>query len=151
MRVEVWDSGFVRATRAQVHLLVRDPAGYQAWWPGVRSWREDAGAGLDLPAAPWRGGRHRVVLTPARDRPGKGMTFRCGGALRGECEWYYTDERTGTVVHYLLRAEVAVPGPARIVRAHRWGVRSALHALKDGLEGGRAPGVEVAPLPVGRR
>jgi hypothetical protein len=142
MRVEVWDSGFVRASRAQVHLVLGHPAGYGCWWPGVSARAGGRGVALDLAGAPWRGGRHRLGVTVARDRPAKGLVLRCDGALRGEAEWYYEDERGGVVVHYLLRAEAPERSGSRIVRAHRWRVRGALLALKDGLEGGRAPGAD---------
>jgi hypothetical protein len=142
MRVQVWDSGFVRATRAQVHLVLRDPAGYGCWWPGVSARADGRGVALDVAGAPWRGGGHRLDVRVARDRPAKGLTLRCEGVLRGEAEWYYEAGRGGVVVHYLLRAEAPERRGPRIVRAHRWRVRGALLALKDGLEGGRPPGAD---------
>lgn len=75
-------------------------------------------------------------------RPDLGIHLRYSGEVRGEAELYYLDERAGTVVHYVLRGEVADRGWRRAVREHRAGVRAGLDAIKDAFEHGRAPGDE---------
>lgn len=146
MRVAVSDSAFVRARRADVHPVLRDVAGYGTWWPGVDS-RPAADTVLVTvrpPGLARRAQRFAVAIT--KDRPDKGVRMRYAGDVAGDAEWYYLDEPTGVVVHYLLDAEIADRRWRRRLTDHRAAVRLALDALKDRLEGDRVPGAEPDPV-----
>lgn len=146
MRVESWDSVFVRARRADIHPIVRDVIGYGRWWPGVTAAAKGDAVALRLrPRGPLRRA-HEITVRIAKDRPDLGIDLRCAGALDGEAEWFYLDERAGTVVHYLVRAEALDRGWRRLLRDHRAVVRAGLHSLKDRLEAGRVPGAEPDPV-----
>lgn len=146
VRIDIWDSVFVRARRADVHPLLADVAGYTRWWPGLRV-RPLGPDRLELGHRPsaWPTSWHRVAVRVLRVRPDLGVDFAVSGDLRGEAEWYYLDEVDGTVVHYLVRATTARRRHRRLVAAHRASVRAALHTVKDRLEGARAPGAEPVP------
>lgn len=145
MRITAWDTAFVRARRADVHTVVRDVAGYGRWWPGVRS--RPAGDTVAVTVRPPGLARRsqRFTVKTVQDRADKGIRMRYTGDVTGDAEWYYLDEPTGVVVHYLLTAEVADRGWRRRLADHRAAVRLALHALKDRLEGERVPGDEPDP------
>lgn len=146
MRIAVWDSAFVRARRADVHPVLRDIAGYGRWWPGVDS-RLAGGTVLLTVRPPGLGRRaQRFAIVTTKDRPDKGVRMRYTGDVTGDAEWYYLDEPTGVVVHYLLDAAVADRRWRRRLADHRAAVRLALHALKDRLEGDRVPGAEPDPV-----
>lgn len=150
MRIETWDTGFVRARRRDVHALTGPPPErYAEWWPGLRA-RPLSGGGAEWVLKP--PGRlrraHRLTVTLVKNRKDLGVSLRVTGDVDGEAEFYYLDEVDGVAVSYVLRAEV--PGGAanarRFTRDHRAAVRAALHALKDRCEGGRVPGSEPDPL-----
>lgn len=151
------DEVFVRARRCDVHPYLADLAGYGAWWPGCRSAPLEGatraarvllragGAPRADDALRWGRARvQRLRLEVTKERPDLGVDLRVRGDLDGEAEWYYLDEVDGVVVHWLVRAE-ARRAPRRIADAHRAAVRAGLHALKDVLEAGRAPGEEPSP------
>lgn len=151
MRIEAWDAAFVRARRADVHAVLRDVAGYGRWWPGMHA--RPAGEGVLLTLrAPGRirlpgatRGPQRMVARVVDERADKGLRLRYGGDLSGEAEWYYLDEPAGTVVHYLVSADVRDRGWRHRLAGHRAAVRAGLHELKDRLERGREPGAEPEP------
>lgn len=143
MQVSAWDSVFVRARRRDVHAILADVAGYARWWPGATVAPD--GDGLRLVLAPPTLGARLAARTQAltlrirKVRRDLGVDFECTGTLEGAGEWYYLDEPAGTVVHYLIKAQVA---RRRVLDEHRAAVRAALQALKDRLEAGRVPGAE---------
>jgi hypothetical protein len=142
MHLEAWDSVFIRARRADVHAVLRDLTGYGHWWPGVSAVAAAGGARLRF-APPQRLHRaHAVTATVEKDRPGLGLNLTYAGDLTGAAEWYYLDEPTGVVVHYLLRAATTDRGWRRLLADHRATVRRGLNELKDRLEAGRIPGSE---------
>lgn len=143
MEVQAWDSVFVRARRADVHQILRDPSTYGGWWPGLTVEPVSDGALALRHRPPGRLlGSHAVTLTVTKERPELGVNLAYAGDLDGAAEWYYLDEVDGTVVHYLLRARAVRRRPRALLGDHRASVRAALHALKDRLEGPRMPGAE---------
>jgi len=150
MRVEAWDQVFIRARRADVHPLVRDPALYGRWWPGAASAAGSEGTTLLRLRPPTLGARiarctHEIAVTVVKDRKDLGVDLAYRGTLAGTAEWYYLDETAGTVVHYVVHAEVADRAWRRALAEHRACVRAALQELKDRLEGARIPGAEPDP------
>jgi hypothetical protein len=141
VEIQAWDTVFIRATRHALHPVVADVAGWGRWWPGLTV----SNAVLELSAPGFTARRRRWTAQLGRERPGLGITLRYTGDVAGQAEFYYLDERAGTVVHYLLRGAVADRGWRWAVRDHRAGVRAGLHALKDRFEAGRRPGEEPAP------
>lgn len=149
MRIETWDTGFVRARRRDVHALLAQPLDrYGQWWPGVRA----AGSGADAVTLVFRPpGRlrraHRVRAEIVKRRPNLGVSYRFSGDLDGEAEFFYTDEPNGVVVNYLLRVDTkgGARRGRRLTRDHRAVAREALNAIKDRCEGGRVPGAEPDP------
>jgi uncharacterized protein YndB with AHSA1/START domain len=146
MRVDVWDTVFVRASRVAVHPHVADVARYPRWWPGLRV--EPAAAGLyrmthQAPGVWPR--RHRIVVRVEKVRADKGIVFAYGGDIGGKAELFYLDEVDGITVHYLLGAEAVQGEATRLLARHRASVRAALHRLKDRCEGPRLPGAEPDP------
>jgi hypothetical protein len=146
VQVSAWDSIFVRARRRDVHPILADIAGYGGWWPGASTTPD--GAGWRLLLRPPTLGARLVGRTQAlhvrvrRVRRDLGVELDYRGTIGGAAEWYYLDERAGTVVHYLLKGEAA---GGRTLAEHRAAVRAALHELKDRLEAGRAAGAEPDP------
>lgn len=154
MRIDAWDSVFVRVRRRDVHPWLADPGAWQQWWPGLQSRPHADGLAVVLrpPGRHRRPQRYTVRLT--EERPGLGIRLRYGGDLDGEAEYYYLDEPSGCVVHYLVRAEAGaeVAGlrqAARVTADHRAAARAGLNALKDRLEAGREPGAEPDPALLG--
>lgn len=145
MRIEAWDSAFVRARRADVHPVLVDVAGYGRWWPGVDTRPVGRRVAVTLRPPGIARSRQRFTVETTKTRPDKGVRMRYAGDLEGHAEWYYLDEPAGTVVHYVLTVEVADRGWRRRLADHRAAVRHALHTLKDRLEGGRVPGAEPDP------
>ena len=123
------DHGFVRARPARVFEVLRDPAGYPAWWPGARALGDGR---LRLPGLP------PVLMEPGGVRPGTGLHLRISGgrreALDGHLEWYVEAFEEGTLVSCIADLRAARPWRPRRVLRMRAGVRSALVALKGMLE-----------------
>lgn len=144
MRIDSWDSTFVRARRRDVHPVLADVGGYVEWWPRLRA-RCGHGGWLLEHRRPggWR--RVRVWLRVVKVRTDLGVDFALTGDLVGDAEWYYLDEPTGVVVHHLLRVHAPDRGGPRLVEAYRASVRGALGELKRRLEGPRVAGAEPDP------
>lgn len=147
MDVQAWDSVFVRARRVDVHPVVADLAGWQRWWPGLRSVTDGDVTSVTLRPPGLVPRRQRFAARVTKDRAARslGVDLRYTGDITGEAELYYLDEPTGTVVHYLLRAAVAEHRWRRVLADHRASVRHALEALKERFEVGRLPGEEPDP------
>lgn len=150
MRIETWDTGFIRARRRDLHAVLAEPSRYGEWWPGVSVTPAGQGRGegwrMRFRPPGWRSRAHWLDVELVKARPDLGMRFRVRGAGTGEIEFFYIDEPNGILVHYLTRLEV---GSARQVRRlgrdHRAVARTALNALKDRLEDGRVPGTDPDP------
>lgn len=145
MEVQTWDTVFVRATRRSLHPVIADVAHWGRWWPGMSVFPAPGGHRLTLRPPGLAPVRQCWTAQLVRVRPALGIHLRYDGQVRGEAELYYLDERAGTVVHYVLRGEVADRGWRRAERRHRAGVRAGLDALKDRFEQGRAAGDEPDP------
>jgi hypothetical protein len=150
VRLEAWDAVFVRARRADVHPLLRDLRAYTRWWPGITATPAGEATRLRLsPPGPLQrlGVRsHEVVATVRKERRNLGIDLAYRGQLAGEAEFYYLDEPSGVVVHYLVRADTADRGWRRRLAGHRAVMRAGLNAVKARLEGDRLPGSEPDPL-----
>ncbi len=164
MRIDTWDSVFVRARRRDVHPWLADLGGWHRWWPGLQA-RTLGGSprATAHTCAPWATAHNStlsVVLQPpggrrrpqrysvrlATVRPDLGVKLHYRGDLNGEAEFYYLDEPGGCVVHYLVHAQAGPHAPLpRLVADHRAAARSGLNALKDRLEAGREAGAEPDP------
>ncbi len=140
--MDAWDTVFVRARRRDLHPILADVAGWWRWWPGV--FTEPAGEQVRVRLRPPGPGARpqRLTVRVVRDRPDLGIDLAYRGHVDGEAEFYYLDEPAGTVVHYLLRGDVAGRRWQATLRSHRAAVRRALNALKDRMEAGRPPGEE---------
>lgn len=152
MRIHVWDTGFVRARRADLHPLLAHLPSWPVWWPGLQGGDSDGWlrAVLRPPGRvgdrPSRFSRpQHLTMVKVKDRPDLGITVEVTGDLVGTAEWYYADEPEGTVVHYVAHFDAPDRRWRGLLRGHRASVRGALHALKDRLEGGRPPGAEPDP------
>jgi len=123
------DHGFVRAKPQRVFEVLRDPAGYPAWWPGARALDDGR---LALPGIP------RARVTAGGVRPGTGLSVRFGGgrgdASGGHLEWYLEAFEEGTVVSCIVDLRVPREWSERRVLRMRSGIRSAMVALKGMLE-----------------
>lgn len=146
MLVSAWDSVFVRARRRDVHPVLADVARYGDWWPGATSVGGGGAVRLVLMpptlAARLQGRTQALDVRVAKVRRDLGVDLAYAGTLEGTGEWYYLDEPTGTVVHYLVSARVADRGWRRTLAEHRAVVRAGLRELKDRLEGRRVTGAE---------
>ena len=127
--VRALDHGFVRAKPGRVFEVLRDPAGYPAWWPGARALADGR---VRLPGFP------PVRLEAFGVRPGTGVNLRVSdgrrAALGGHLEWYLEAFEEGTVVSCIADLEARRPWSPRRVLRMRAGVRSAMVALKGMLE-----------------
>lgn len=151
MRIETWDTGFVRARRRDVHALAGLPLErYGEWWPGVRAKPGKKAGTVRLTFRPpgLLHRSHQVTAEVIKRRPNLGVSYRFHGDLEGEAEFFYTDEPNGVVVNYLLRVDTrgGARRSRRLYRDHRAVAREALHALKDRCEGARVPGSEPDPV-----
>jgi hypothetical protein len=119
-QLELVDETFVVAAPAQAARAVRDPSRWRQWWPD-----------LDL--------------SVFQDRGEHGVRWNVRGALTGSMEVWLESYGDGVIVHYYLRCDP--PGralhqraAAREVRRRALRAKQVFWALKDELEGGRAPG-----------
>lgn len=126
--VDVVDDTFVVVHPSVLAAVVADPRRPARWWPDL-------------------------ALTTTRDRGTKGRQWRVddgGAGLVGSAEVWLEPWGDGVVVHLFLRLDPVraahVEGAAlqrwasaeRRRRAQSW--KRSVHALKDELEAGRAPG-----------
>ena len=120
------DHGFVRAGPDGVLEVLRDPAGYPAWWPGARTLGDGR---IALPGLP------PVRLEPYGVRPGTGVFLRVSGergdALGGHLEWYLEEFEEGTTVSCIADLRARRPWPPRRVLRMRAGIRSAMVVLRE--------------------
>lgn len=144
MRIDTWDSAFVRARRRDVHPILSDIDRYAEWWPRLRVRRGASGWLLDH-RAPRGLRRVRAWVRLVKVRADLGVDLAVTGDLVGEAEWYYLDEPTGVTVHHLLRVHGPDRGGAGLVESYRGSVRAAMHELKARLEADRRPGDEPDP------
>ena len=131
--VDLVDETFVVVERPRLAEVVADPSRWRAWWPGL----------------------HLVVFM---DRGLEGIRWSVTGDLVGSCELWLESQADGVLVHYYLRAEPTVPGSStqarsmpdsargrrevdRLRRRHALSWKRAVWALKDEMEGDRAPGM----------
>ncbi len=110
------DDTFLAVSPPVVARAVRDPARWRRWWPDL-------------------------ALTVTLDRGPEGLHWRLSGALRGTAEIWLEPYGDGTILHLYLRAGLS--DRERAERTRAW--KRAVHALKDELEAGRAPGTPAAP------
>ncbi len=131
----------VRAPVGVAYAVLTDVDGWDAWWPGCRTRRDDrrdgVGTGTGGVAAPAdhhhlrlpvgrRGLRCRVVVDGWRHDRGLRAALRAG--VDADAEWWLEPVADGTVVHLLVAARGR--GGGRVVRA----LGDGLQALKDHLE-----------------
>ena len=117
--VHISDDTFIAAAPAVVAAAVHDTARWRKWWPDLE-------------------------VTSTRDRGLKGHQWLVGGDLQGTAEIWLEPWRDGTVLHLFLRLDfTAARGDRQARREHDRRVlawKRDARALKDELEGGRAPG-----------
>lgn len=130
--VDLVDETYVVAERTRIAAVVADPARWRAWWPG-----------LDL-----------VVFM---DRGLDGIRWSVTGELVGSCELWLEAQGDGVLVHYYLRVDPTTPGSRtsprqlpesargrrevdRLRRRQAMAWKRVIWALKDEMEGDRAPG-----------
>jgi hypothetical protein len=129
--VELVDETFIAAPPEVLAPIIADPARWRQWWPDL-------------------------TLTVFMDRGLAGQRWSMTGSLFGSAEIWLEPALDGTTVHYYLRGAPTGANPAAAVdlpdtpagwrRADRIRRRRALEwkrhvwALKDELEGDRAPG-----------
>jgi hypothetical protein len=110
----------------RVFEVLRDPAGYPAWWPGARALGDGQ---ISLPGLP------PVRLEPYGVRPGTGVFLRVSGgrgeALGGHLEWYVEAFEEGTTVSCIADLRARRPWPPRRVLRMRAGFRSAMVVLRE--------------------
>jgi hypothetical protein len=118
--VHVLDDTFVAAAPAVVAAAVAQSRRWSQWWPDL-------------------------TLETSKDRGLKGRKWRVVGQRAGTAEIWLEPWRDGTVVHLFLRldpsgSKVDARGAERerVRRVLAW--KRTVHALKDELEAGRAPG-----------
>jgi len=130
--LDLVDETYVVVERTQIAAVVADPVRWRAWWPG-----------LDL----------AVFM----DRGLDGIRWSITGDLVGSCELWLEALGDGVLVHYYLRADPTTPGSRtsarqlpesargrrevdRLRRRHAIAWKRVIWALKDEMEGDRAPG-----------
>ena len=121
--VDLIDETFVVCDTGVLAARLHDEGLWHAWWPNVQ-------------------------LSVFMDRGEQGIRWSMTGALVGSSEVWLEPFSDGVIVRYYLRADVPTPHPTRA--RQRWGERLRqqhaqhwkrhVNALKDELEGGRAPG-----------
>lgn len=131
--VDLVDETFVVVDRERIAAVVADPQRWRTWWPDL-------------------------TLTVFMDRGVEGVRWSVTGTLVGSSEIWLEPMSDGVLVHYYLRAEPTQPGSQsqprtlpdsgrgrreidRLRRRHATSWKVAVWALKDELEGQRAPGL----------
>lgn len=105
------DDTFMAVPPEHVAVVVADSRQWARWWPDLR-------------------------MRVTRDRGIEGVQWEVSGALHGTAEIWLEPVGDGTVVHFYLRAPMVER--ARRRRTLAW--KTDIHAVKDALEDGRAPG-----------
>jgi hypothetical protein len=105
------DDTFLSVGPAVVAAAVAEPGRWALWWPDL-------------------------TVTVTRNRGMQGLQWQVGGGLDGTAEVWLEPWRDGTILHFYLRA--GLDDAARARRDRSW--KASVHALKDELEAGRAPG-----------
>ena len=130
--VDLVDETYVVVERIRIAAVVADPVRWRAWWPGLE-------------------------LSVFMDRGLDGMRWSVTGDLVGSCELWLEAQGDGVIVHYYLRADPTVPQSRttprrlpesargrrevdRLRRRHAVAWKRVIWALKDEMEGDRAPG-----------
>lgn len=130
--VDLVDETFVVAPPRRLAAIFADARSWPRWWP-------------------------TLALELAEDRGTEGVRWRVVGAgadqkypMRGTSEVWLESVKDGTVVHFYLRADPLFELPRspvrqrrladRLRRSHALAFKQRLHAVKDELEAGRAPG-----------
>ena len=121
--VDLIDETFVVCDAEVLAARLHDEELWNTWWPELQ-------------------------LTIFMDRGAAGVRWSISGELFGSSEIWLEPFSDGVIVHYYLRADVPasdeMSGGKRIgerirgQRAQRWKIH--INALKDEIEGGRAPG-----------
>ncbi len=121
--MDLIDESFVVCPPAMLAASFHDVHLWRSWWPDLQ-------------------------LSVFMDRGDQGIRWSVAGALVGSSEVWLQPFIDGTIVHYYLRADPPMPELTRDRRrrgerlrrqqAARW--KRNLNALKDEMEGGRAPG-----------
>lgn len=115
--LDLIDETFVVADPAAVAAVVRDPRRWEQWWPDLR-------------------------LGVFQDRGDAGIRWNVRGALTGSMEVWLEPFGDGVLVHHYVRCDPA--GRDRITprerRRRQRHAKRLFWALKDELEGDRAPG-----------
>ena len=118
-QLDLVDESFVAAPPTRVAAAVRDPARWREWWPDLR-------------------------LGVFEDRGEAGVRWNVRGALTGSMEVWLEPYGDGVILHHYVRCDL--PAARRAGRERRRRQRHAKRvfwALKDELEGDRAPGQPV--------
>ena len=126
MRVAAIDQGFVLAVPDRVFELVRDPAGYPAWWPRVRA---DGEGRVRFPEL----GSVAVAVDVVRDGIELVVPVE-GRRVRGHLQWYLEPFKEGTIVYGITDVQTTRRWSGRRVLRHRTSMRRALVALKERME-----------------
>jgi hypothetical protein len=115
--LDLIDETFVVADPAAVAAVVRDPRRWERWWPDLR-------------------------LAVFQDRGDAGIRWNVRGALTGSMEVWLEPYGDGVLVHHYVRCDPS--GRDRITprerRRRQRHAKRLFWALKDELEGDRAPG-----------
>jgi hypothetical protein len=115
--LDLIDETFVVADPAVVAAVVRDPRRWEQWWPDLR-------------------------LGVFQDRGDAGIRWNVRGALTGSMEVWLEPFGDGVLVHHYVRCDPY--GRDRISprerRRRQRATKRLFWALKDELEGDRAPG-----------
>jgi hypothetical protein len=115
--LDLIDETFVVADPAAVAAVVRDPRRWEQWWPDLR-------------------------LGVFQDRGDAGIRWNVRGALTGSMEVWLEPFGDGVLVHHYVRCDPVGRATisARERRRRQRRTKRLFWALKDELEGERAPG-----------
>jgi hypothetical protein len=117
--VDIVDETFLVVPPKIVASAFADPSSWRRYWPDL-------------------------TLAVYADRGDEGLRWTVRGALVGTMEVWLEPVLDGTVLHYFLRAETAVPVPPRAAererRRRQLAAKRIALELKAILEDGRAPG-----------